>query len=453
MNNKRTHIIVYWLLMVVLFVSVLFTQQLVASIMQGSLSNSNFGSEAMFEILWAGLVLIIILIFKNKYIFTQKREGFFSSFQYILPELLLSGFFILFSIISIITNKNPLDWYAVFNLALYCLFIGIVEEFLCRGWLLNEFLERYSRNRREVLLSILFSSLIFGVVHFINIGDTQGFFETLVQVMNAAAGGIFLAFVYYKTKNIWVVVASHAIWDFSIFLSQVNSVGDCLSGKPTSLSITMSIIQGVFLIIAYLVFSYWLYRQTDLYQGDAKDKKDFLIGIGIALYVISILFIRPYGEEDTSLCPEYSHKSIKDNYHINNYYYSSFELEHTNLVLETDKETKRVVLRNKKIDEAVYLTDNDKFIDYIMIDNENYYSILVQTKSNIVYYGEFPKTIVEDTEEYLDDVKEGLSKKVVPESLHLGVVEVEDDSYHYPMIKTKVGSFLYFDSKGKLYMN
>ncbi len=451
--EKRRNIVVYWLLMIALFVSVLFSQQLVASIMQGSLSNSNYGSEATFEILWAGLVLIIILIFKNKYIFTQKRENFFSSFQYILPELLLSGFFILFSIISIIDNGNPLDIYAVFNLALYCLFIGIVEEFLCRGWLLNEFLERYSRNRKEILLSILFSSLIFGVVHFLNIGDTQGFFETLVQVMNAAAGGIFLAFVYYKTKNIWVVVASHAIWDFSLFLSQVNSIGDCLAGKPTSLSITMNIIQGIFLIFAYLVFSYWIYRQTDLYQGDASDKKDYLIGIGIAVYIISLLFIHPYGEENTSLCPDYSHKSIKDNYQVSDYYYSSYKLEYTDLVLKKDKKTGKVVLKNTLTDDYVFLTDNDKYIDYLLIDNDNYYSILIQSKYNIVYYGEYPKTIIEDTQDYLDGVKKDLKKIVVPESLHLGVVDIENDSYHHPMIRTQVGSFLYFDSDGKLYMN
>ena len=85
MEKKRKHIFVYWLMMAVLFVGVLLAQQVVASIMQGSLAASKFGAEATFEILWAGLVLIVVLAFKNKYIFTQKREGFFRSAQYALP--------------------------------------------------------------------------------------------------------------------------------------------------------------------------------------------------------------------------------------------------------------------------------------------------------------------------------------------------------------------------------
>ena len=68
-EKKRKHIFVYWLMMIVLFVVILFAQQVVASIMQGSLSTSKFGEETTFEILWAGLVLLIVLLFKNKYIF------------------------------------------------------------------------------------------------------------------------------------------------------------------------------------------------------------------------------------------------------------------------------------------------------------------------------------------------------------------------------------------------
>ena len=196
-EKKRLPLFWYWIFMIVLFLIIMLSQNVVAGIMGGSLVTSRFGEDATFEILWAGLVLVVVLLFKNKYIFTQKREGFFKSFQYILPELLLSGFFILISVISMIAHNNPIDKFAIFNLMLYCLFVGIVEEFLCRGWLLNEFLERYSRNRKEIILSILASSFIFGVVHFINIGETQGLFETLVQVLNAFAGGVFFALVIH----------------------------------------------------------------------------------------------------------------------------------------------------------------------------------------------------------------------------------------------------------------
>ena len=445
--KKRKHIFVYWLMMIVLFVVVLFAQQIVASIMQGSLSTSKFGEEATFEILWAGLVLIVVLLFKNKYIFTQKRLGFFESFQYILPELLLSGFFVLISVIGIIANDNPLDIYALFNLALYCIFIGIVEEFLCRGWLLNEFLERYSNNKKEIVLSILFSSFIFGVIHFINIGETQGVFETLVQVMNAAASGVFLALVYYKTKNIWVVVASHAIWDFSLFLSQANSMGECLASDPTTLSIVMNILRGLILTGAYLLFCYWIYRQTDLYGKEIKSTKDYLIAIGIVLYIFGLIFVFDGGGE--SLCPDYSRKAIDAPYKISYYNYEKYKLENTDIVLEVDSDTGKLWLKNEKTDEHCYLTENTKYRDYLLIDNYNYFSIMIQTSYNVVLYGNYAKSEITS----LKDFNEKLEKHVVPDIASLGVIEVEDDEYQYPMIRSTIGEQLYFDSKEKLYIN
>ena len=449
-EKKRLHIFFYWLFMIALFVGVLYAQQIVASMMQGSLSTSKFGREATFEILWAGLVLLIVLFFKNKYIFTQQREDFFKSVQYILPELLLSSFFILISTIGLIANNNPLDIYAVLNLALYCLFIGIVEEFLCRGWLLNEFLERYSRNRKEVILSILFSSFIFGVVHFINIGETQGFFETLVQVMNAAAGGVFLALVYYKTKNIWVVVATHAIWDFTLFLSQTNSLGDCLAADPVPGSVLVSIIRGIVLILAYILFSYWLFRQTDLYTKEKKSNKDYLIGVGIAIYIIGLLFIQaPSGE---AMCPDYSRKAIEGAYQVTYYNYDHYKLDNTPLTLDIADDGV-LMIHNMESHNDLALTTNDQYRDFILIDNENDYVIMIQTSYNVVYYGKYPKSTIKNTKEYLEYVRDHLEKTVVPDVVTLGVIQKENDSYLYPMMKTDLGEYLYFDKKDKLYMN
>ena len=453
-EKKRKHIVVYWILMVVLFLVVLFAQQIVASIMQGSLSTSKFGHETMFEILWAGLVLLVVLAFKNKYIFTQQRESFFKSFKYILPELLLSGFFILISIISLLTTNGPFDIYAVFNLILYCIFIGIVEEFLCRGWLLNEFLERYSKNRKEIILSIIFSSVIFGVVHFINIGETQGVVETLVQVMNATAGGMFLALVYYKTKNIWVVVASHAIWDFSLFLGEVNSLGECLSGTPTHVMVIVNIIRGLVLTLAYLLFCYWLYRQTDLYQKEiGNNTKDYFIAIGIALYVIGLLFINSTSEGYYT-CPEYTRRKIDEPFKVSTYYYPSYQVSETTLVLELDRENGGVILKDLSTDRSINLLGKkDDVYDYIMIDNDSYYTIVIQTKTNVVLYGSFSKNNIVRNNDYLKKVKESLKTVVVPEIKELGVLDVEGDSYHYPLLISDLHQYLYFGSDGKLYIH
>lgn len=155
MNKKKTPIFGYFLLLFFIFVVLFFLQQMFIRQISISLFYYKFGTETISEIIWAGLVLLIVLLFKNKYIFTQKRENYFKSFKYIAPELILSGFFLIVSLLSIVTNQGKIDFSSIFNVALYCLFIGIVEEFLCRGWILNEFLERYSDNKKEIKIEVV----------------------------------------------------------------------------------------------------------------------------------------------------------------------------------------------------------------------------------------------------------------------------------------------------------
>ena len=71
--------------------------------------------------------------------------------------MVLSLIILVVSFIEIIDSVNiPV----VLNLAIYCLLIGLVEEFLCRGWLLNEFLERFSNSKKNIIISIVLSSLV-----------------------------------------------------------------------------------------------------------------------------------------------------------------------------------------------------------------------------------------------------------------------------------------------------
>ncbi len=446
-EKKKVPIFVYFIGMIFLFVVYLFAEQIFASVAANSIATSKFGSEALFEIMWAGVVLIVVLLYKNKYIFTQQQEKFSTSIKFIMPEIVLSIFFLFISLIGLIANNNPVSIGAIFNLGIYCLFIGIVEEFLCRGWLLNEFLERYSDTKKGTILSIIFSSFIFGVIHFINIGETQGVFETLVQVMNAASSGIFLALVYYKTKNIWVVVFSHALWDFSLFLSEANSLGDCLSGVPTKEMIICDIVRGLVLTAAYLCLCYWMYVQTDLYTKEKKGYKKFF-PIGVVVYLIGLFFINMTAEDYYS-CPEYTRKKIEDPYRVVYYNYDEYDVEFFGLKLEGSNDG--IALKSTVGGSSVNLVD--EYYDYLLVDNDNSYSILIQVGANSVLYGNYPKSQISFDEEYLNKVKEGLSKYVVTDINGLGTLSIQNSEYKYPVIKSTLGEYLYFDKDNKIYID
>lgn len=75
-------------------------------------------------------------------------------------------------------------------------FIGpICEEIIFRGIILKEFLQTYSPTK-----AILYSALIFGIIHFIPL-----------QVISAFFAGLVLGYIYYKTKSLWLPIIIHIL--------------------------------------------------------------------------------------------------------------------------------------------------------------------------------------------------------------------------------------------------
>lgn len=453
-KGKRKPIFVYFILMVLLFVILFFAQQIFTSLILNNILSSKNGISALGEIIWAGLVLIIVLIFGNKYIFTQEKEKYFKSLKYIMPELILSFFFFLFSVLVIISSGNSFSFGDVFNLALLCLFIGIVEEFLCRGWLFNEFLERYSDSRKNIIMSIIFSSLIFGFIHFFNVDATQGVLTTSVQVINATVSGIFFALVYYKTKNIWVVVTGHALWDFTLMLNEISSLGSCVEvGSFNNQMLIYNCLKSVGLSIAYLLFCYWIYRKTDLYLKENAKKKNVLVVLGIIVYLFSLFFLN-YVPEDYYLCPDYTNEKLNGNYKKVSYVFNDddkkFELNSYPFEFALDKD-KKLFLKNTETNSSIELASD--VVDYVVVQNKDDYTILIQNSINTVLFGKYNISDIKYNENYLKDVKDNLKLEVGPNIGSLGVIEMQDDGYKYSSFSDEIGNILYFNKEGNLKIN
>lgn len=79
----------------------------------------------------------------------------------------------------------------------------IFRSFLCRS------IEQISDKNKAIIIS----SVIFGGLHFINIGNYPLVYVFL-QVLYAFAIGIAFASVFYKTKSILICIMIHAIVDF-----------------------------------------------------------------------------------------------------------------------------------------------------------------------------------------------------------------------------------------------
>ncbi|MCM0582769.1 CPBP family intramembrane metalloprotease [Weissella diestrammenae] len=93
---------------------------------------------------------------------------------------------------------------------------GIFEEFLVRGLAVHFSMKFLEKSRYSIFLSVIFSSIIFGLLHISNsLVMSQSFTSTAQQVFYATAIGIFLAVLRIMTNGLILPVLIHSLIDFS----------------------------------------------------------------------------------------------------------------------------------------------------------------------------------------------------------------------------------------------
>jgi len=122
-------------------------------------------------------------------------------------------------------------------------FIGpVCEEIIFRGVILKGFLHTYNPRK-----AIIYSALIFGVIHFIPL-----------QVISAFFAGLVLGYIYYKTKSLWLPIIIHVINNVLAFLLGVEAEQDASTTLFGSEGLYIASFAAALLIVyvAYLTFEY-----------------------------------------------------------------------------------------------------------------------------------------------------------------------------------------------------
>jgi membrane protease YdiL (CAAX protease family) len=91
--------------------------------------------------------------------------------------------------------------------------VGFWEEVAFRGFIFGHMLKR----TKMVHLSAIVSSILFGLMHIVNLTHTPGA-STWSQVIYTMLFGFGLCGVYYQTGNIVPIIIMHALFDFFAFL-------------------------------------------------------------------------------------------------------------------------------------------------------------------------------------------------------------------------------------------
>ena len=167
------------------------------------------------------LALLVILIMKHSYD-NQFKFGFWK--KNLKPSMVFASWGFLVLLLNIIPNLflgTPLESsYGLLLAVTGGIAPGLYEEVTCRGVVLSNMRYQWRNAKNPIMMSLLASSIAFGLIHLVNLFSTVG--PTLIQVGYATGLGIFFGAVYLRTRNLWGPVVVHALIDISakIFVTE-----------------------------------------------------------------------------------------------------------------------------------------------------------------------------------------------------------------------------------------
>jgi membrane protease YdiL (CAAX protease family) len=177
-----------------------------------------------------------------------RAAGFFKSISwnsllYAVPPL-IGPVFLLFT--TGIARSDPLQ---VMMLVIFTAMIGFAEEALCRGVILQGFLAR------GPMLAALFSSLIFGSMHLVQIFYGMSIGMALLYVVYAGLIGFGFAAPYLRSGGaIWPLILVHGLYDLLGKLGH----GWGAQAQPTS---SFEVVVRLALAVLVGIYGVWLLKR------------------------------------------------------------------------------------------------------------------------------------------------------------------------------------------------
>lgn len=444
MGKKRLNIVFFFIIMLIIYLLFEVVSSYIPGLLSSGIRNGKYGIYFIAELSWLLFVLFIIYMSGNAKALSNKREGFFKTLLAGFPILLMAVFYTFTNVKEIFSTSLV----NLISLVLYCLAIGLTEELICRGWLLGEFLKRYSNKRKLVILSIVFSSLIFGGMHITNIWNAgQTVLETLIQILFATAAGYFFGCLYFRTRNLIAIAFLHGFYDFSIMAGDLNLLKDCIrldNPRTTLYSFLFNIVLAIILIVAgnVIIRKSKTNELFDLEVSEEQKNKDATFKVlavfgCIGAYMCSTFLLAIFlgaSDSDTDksqLCFKYP--DIKLQYLETNYNnVDSYNIGNINIKLEDNNLNIYLDGKNYNIDKNIYDVKVIENVDnYIII----YYKGEDNSSDSIVYYLKINKDSVVESEEYVSNIKKNFIEFKLPIIVSIGSFKEVGTDYSYPFIK------------------
>jgi len=165
-----------------------------------------------------------------------------------------------------IVHSAPVYWVWF---ALECLAIGLFEELAFRGVIFLMIAEKRHTTRKGLFWSLILTSAVFGVVHLANVLLGAGIGGVLLQIGYSFLIGAMCSVVLLKTRNIWLCVLLHAIYDFSGTLVPTLGAGTWWDTPTVIFTAVLAVATTAYLVWQFFVLD--LNRVEEIY-GERPSK-------------------------------------------------------------------------------------------------------------------------------------------------------------------------------------
>jgi uncharacterized protein len=159
-------------------------------------------------ILLSCLIMTKLIEKRNFYTLGFQRERLINN---ILIGVLIGLFWIIISLSSQYVfgtigkgaqNTIPLGAFIIYGIAI--LINASLQEILCRGYIFQVIESNFNALTAIIITSVLFSGLHVGAIK-----------AGIIPSLNVFGAGLVFAIAYYKSRNLWMPIAIHFIWNFS----------------------------------------------------------------------------------------------------------------------------------------------------------------------------------------------------------------------------------------------
>lgn len=198
-----------------------------------------------------GAIFLSMLINLGYRVLNPIKKPFFRSLLISLPAFVIAINNFPFSQTIKGELRLEAEWWAVLLLLLECLCVGFFEECAFRGVVFLGILKKKPQSKLWAFISIALSSVVFGLVHLLNLLESSPV-AVLMQIGYSALIGAMCAVVLMKSANIWLCVLIHGLFNFSgAVMSRLGS-GKIWDTFTVVLTVIVSLAVTAYMICVFL---------------------------------------------------------------------------------------------------------------------------------------------------------------------------------------------------------